>query len=142
MTTTDDWTFITLEIAGLGVDPLALTRELGITPTSTSDTSTRPPGWGYWNLDTRSHVHGDWLADHLRWLGDRFRGALPALHSRAAAGSARLLAHGAPHTWVLDTAGEWERQRLGLPLSFAVFVKADPEIKVVRAVFADPDGTA
>ena len=144
MTTADDWTFATLEISGPGVDPTAVTRELGVTPTATGASAARPPGgWGYWTLASRGHVPGNRLADHLRWLADRLGVATPTLRDLAAAGRARLLAQGTPETWHLDAgADETERARLGLPLSFLVFVKGDPEIQVGHVEFRNPGGAA
>ena len=139
MTTADDWTFATLEISGPGVDPAAVTLELGATPTATSVSAV----WGCWTLASRGHVRGNRLADHLRWLVDRLGGATAPLRDLAAAGRARLLAQGAPETWHLDAAAdEAERARLGLPLSFVVFVKGDPQIKVGHVEFGDPGGAA
>ena len=142
-----DARFVTLEIAGPGVDPAAVTRQLGLEPTHTSGpssaTNTLPtsPSWGVWVVDTRGRVMGRRLADHLRWLADRLSGG-PAI-SDLEAGRARLFAQGDPATWERDTsADEHERARLGLPLSFVVFVKGDSQVKVGHVVFRDRDDTA
>ena len=150
MSLPSDTTFVTLEIAGPDVDPATVTRRLGVEPTHTSNPPLRntdghapaSPPWGIWVLDTRGRVTGDRLADHLRWLADRVSGG-PTIGELVPAGSARLLAQGRPETWKLDVAiDEQERARLGLPLSFVVFVKGDPQVKVGHVSTRDPDGAA
>lgn len=133
-----DSSFITVEIGGPGVDVAMLTRELGVTPTWAHDPAARPdedgggaPGWGYWALNTRGHVTGNRLADHLRWLADRLAPAEGTLRRLASAGTARLLIQGAPETWVRDPAtDEQERLRLGLSLAFVAFLKGSPQLNV------------
>jgi hypothetical protein len=54
----------------------------------------------------------------------------------------RLLAYGHPDAWILDAeTDEAQRVRLGASLSFVVFVKGDPKIKVADATFNEPEGS-
>ena len=150
MNLASDAPFVTLEIAGPGVDPAGVTRRLRLEPTGSSDpplaaaaARQASPSWGFWVLHTRGQVSGNRLADHLRWLADRIGGGAPALRQLAPGGQARVLALGAPERWERDaTADEYERERLGLPLSFVVFVKGDSQIKVGHVEFRDPGGAA
>src|SRR5688572_9434155 len=113
--------FVTLELAGPGVDPSDLTGRLGVAPTSTSGAPAQVPSWGFWTLSTRGRIPGNRLADHLRWLGDSFGSRLKDLREIAATHGARLLAQGTPESWELDEdADEVARARVGLPLSFVV----------------------
>lgn len=139
----DTW-FVSVEIAGEGVDPLALTRDLGIAPTRSSDALAQPgtsglgsPTLGFWILDTTGQVAGSRLADHLHWLADRLASKEDILRRLATAGHACLLVQGSPDAWERDATAEEQRARLALPLSFVVFVKGDPSIRVGRVEFGD-----
>jgi len=95
--------------------------------------------WGSWALATRDQVRGNRLADHLRWLADRLGAGAEILHEDGVVGRARLLAQGVPDNWDRDVGvDEVQRARLGLPLSFVVFVKGETQIQVEHVEFRDP----
>ena len=143
MTAASGTPFVMLEVSGPGLSALDLARRLGIPPTAANAPVGPAPGWGFWTLDSRDQVPGNRLADHLRWLVDRLGGVEGAVRDFAATGRVRLLAYGRPETWALDAEGdEAERVRLGVPLSFVVFVKGDQQIKVGHVAFGSPEGAA
>ena len=126
---------VSLQISGASIDPNALTRTLGVTPTTSRMLSSLPSEpIGLWLLETRGHVLGDRLVDHIRWLLSRLAGAEAELRALREYSHVELLAAGAPDAW--DWAGmegDDLATPLGLELAFVVFRPGPREIRITGA---------
>ena len=127
----DNLRSVSLHITGLSIDPDVLTRTLSVAPTMSRTFQTASEPVGAWVLDTRDHVLGNRLVDHLRWLSERLARAESQLRALHQENEVELLAAGAPDSW------DWEGMegndlatRLGLDLTFVVFRPGPREIRI------------
>ena len=128
--------FVTLEISANTVAPAELKRRFHIESAFTSDNAAArvgvPPSQiaPFWILDTRGKVNSSRLVDHLRWVADRLAGNETLEWARQHE-SVHLYANGPPHKWQRDhDADERERDRLGVPVSFAVTVQTSNRVHI------------
>jgi hypothetical protein len=127
---------VTLDVSGEEIDPLEITRLLGVVPAYSGVVPPPPdarPGTfrprAYWTLETRGFVPGNQLAEHLEWLATRLGDRTAILRRFAENGQAHLRVMGLPATWMLDAKDVSLREWLGVPMSFVVFVKGSSDIK-------------
>ena len=125
---------MSLQISGTSIDPDALTRTLGVTPTTSRLlTSQVSEPIGIWALDTRGHVLSERLVDHLHWLLSRLAGAESELRALRNSSRVELLAAGAHDAW--DWAGMEGDEllaRFGLELGFVIFRQGPNVIGITR----------
>ncbi len=121
-----------LHVSGASIDPDALTRTLGVTPTTSRLlASPETESIGLWILDTRGHVLSDRLVDHLRWLENRVANRESELRALREHSEVELLAAGASDSWDwTGMEGDDLSTRLGLQLAFVVFRPGPREIRI------------
>jgi hypothetical protein len=131
-----DWYSVSVHIAGPTVDPNALTKEFGVEPTWQRLPDSRA-SVGAWVIDTKDHVVGNRLIEHLAWLRSRLGAQRTRLQALGEAGLAHLSIRGAPDSWDFDGCNPDSELDLGLRLEFVVFRKGPTSIRVDDVRYVD-----
>ena len=127
---------VSVHIAGPTINPTDFTKEFGVEPTWQRSPGGQVSG-GAWVLDTKNHVLGNRLIEHLSWLRSRLGAQRTRLQALGEAGLAHLSVRGAPESWDFSGIGPDSELDLGLRLEFVVFRKGPTTIRVDDVRYVD-----
>ncbi len=132
-----EWYSVQLSIEGPSIDPSALTKEFGVEPTLQRSPDTPPAGFGVWAIDTKDHVAGNRLVDHLSWLRSRLGAQRTRLQALGEAGVAHLYVRGPHESWDFGGLNPDSDLDFGLHLEFVVFRQGPTTIRVEDVRYVD-----